>query len=570
MMKWFYNMKIRTQIITSFLIIALFTAVVGITGVRNMRAINQRSEDMYNYNLLGSQYLKEIQVELQSIRANQVAAVNDKNSQTLITRLEAIDESAKKCNDLLINYEKTIQTEENRSLYNHVVACLNEYTLARDENLELVREGQADKASETSAKVTQAREKADEALQQLVDYAIKEASDAIVKNKENFTHQTITMRVIISVSILVAVLLGLIIATMTSRQFNQLIEVANKITDGDLNVSVDIDSGSEIGALAKAFMRMADNLNEVMSSISLASQQVSVGAKQVSDSSIVLAQGSAEQASSIEELTAALDQVAVNTKLNAENANHSNELTKTVQSSALTGNSQMKEMLHAMQEINVSASNISRIIKVIDEIAFQTNILALNAAVEAARAGQHGKGFAVVAEEVRNLAARSASAAKETTDMIENSIKKAEEGTRIANQTAQSLTEMIDGIEKVTQLVSEIAKASNEQAAAIEQINQAIRQVSDVVQNNSSTSEESAAASEELSNQAMTLRELVERFKLKRVKAYKDDEVNPAVLSMLNNISKGAKKTANSLLKPNHGANQAIDISLEDGTFGKY
>lgn len=217
----------------------------------------------------------------------------------------------------------------------------------------------------------------------------------------------------------------------------------------------------------------------------------------------------------MEELTASITEVASQTKENALNASVASGLVLSAQASAGNGNNQMKVMLKSMEQINESSESISKIIKVIDDIAFQTNILALNAAIEAARAGQAGKGFAVVAEEVRNLAARSADAAKQTSGLIEGSINSVISGAKIASDTADSLNDIVIGVAKVAELVGEIASASNEQATAISQINKGIEQVSQVIQTNSATAEESAAASEELSSQAELLKNSVGEFKLK-------------------------------------------------------
>jgi methyl-accepting chemotaxis protein len=269
-------------------------------------------------------------------------------------------------------------------------------------------------------------------------------------------------------------------------------------------------------AIKDALNNTLTTLNEVLGDVGTASDQVAVGSRQVSEGSQTLSQGSMQQASAVEQLTASLTQIAAQTKQNAANANQANDLASQAREHADRGNEYMKGMLASMEDINASSSSISKIIKVIDEIAFQTNILALNAAVEAARAGQHGKGFAVVAEEVRNLAARSANAAKETTAMIEGSIAKVENGTKIAKETASALEKIVTGIAQAADLVVEIASASNEQANAVFQINKGIEQVSQVVQHNSATAEESAAASEELSSQAELMKETMGKFRLDR------------------------------------------------------
>jgi methyl-accepting chemotaxis protein len=272
---------------------------------------------------------------------------------------------------------------------------------------------------------------------------------------------------------------------------------------------------SDSDSMGLALQTMVNNLNDMFLEINSATDQVSVGSKQIADGAQALAQGSTEQASSVQELAASLSEVSNKTAENANMAKEAANLSNEIKASAEKGNQQMDQMMTAVTEINEASGSISKVIKVIDDIAFQTNILALNAAVEAARAGQHGKGFAVVAEEVRNLAAKSAEAAKDTSGLIENSIEKANLGMAMATETSESLKKIVEGINHNAEIISKIEHSSNDQSDAIKQINIGVDQVAQVVQQNSATAEESAAASEEMSGQSSMLQQLISQFKLK-------------------------------------------------------
>lgn len=313
----------------------------------------------------------------------------------------------------------------------------------------------------------------------------------------------------------------------TMEAFTAPIEEASRvltqIATGDLTAVMTGEYKGEYNKIKTSINKATAAFYVLVSEIDKSAAQVSTGSKQLSAASQSLSRGASEQSSEVEQLTASIAEVAAQTKLNAANAAKANEISAEVQKEAAQGNEKMAQMLNSIGEISESSINIQKINKVIDEIAFQTNILALNAAVEAARAGEHGKGFAVVADEVRSLASKSASAAKETAALIENSIGKVEVGTKIAKETADVLDRIVESASKSAALVSNIAAASNEQASAIAQIDKGVKQISNVVQSNSEISEESAASSEELSNQAEALMNLVRRFKLKREGADSSD-----------------------------------------------
>nr|WP_320048795.1 methyl-accepting chemotaxis protein [uncultured Desulfuromonas sp.] len=353
----------------------------------------------------------------------------------------------------------------------------------------------------------------------------------------------------IALAVLVFVVCAIVLNGLILRPVRQLIIMIKALERGDLTQRLKMKRCDEIGEMAKTMDGFADNLeheilsafehlaqgdftfqaqglireplakantalNDSMGQVQLAAEQIAAGSEQISETSQTLSQAATEQASSLEQITSSMADMGSRTKQNADNAVQVNQLAEKARDVAGHGNSQMQDMVAAMAEINESAQDISRIIKVIDEIAFQTNLLALNAAVEAARAGQHGKGFAVVAEEVRNLAARSAKAASETAALIDGAVSKAGNGTQIAQSTADALTDIVQSITKVTDLVGEITASSDEQSQGIAQIHIGLEEIDKVTQQNTSNAVQSAATGEQLAAQSAQMREMLAGFKL--------------------------------------------------------
>ena len=322
---------------------------------------------------------------------------------------------------------------------------------------------------------------------------------------------------------------------------SEISSILNSMANKNFDVEIERKYLGDFEEIRTSVHLIVKNLNILTRDIISSAEQVSAGAKQIADTSVSLAEGATNQAEAVNKLNHIIKGMSKQINENSEDSNKANQLAIETRENAFKGNERMHNMLVAMEEINNASSSISNIIKVIDDIAFQTNILALNAAVEAARAGEHGKGFAVVAEEVRSLAARSQQAARETTELIESSVSKVEEGSKIANQTSDALVAIVEQIESISSLIDSYAKSSLEQENLLNEVIQAIDQIYNVTQINTATSEESAAASEELASQAEVFYTSVADFKLKDDKKFNNTIIENPKEKTISKIDKNIK-----------------------------
>lgn len=586
------NTTVKKKMLIMGGIMLAFILVIAVASITVLSLVNKARSSRYTVYGEGECALTNTIRHFNDMRTNLRDAIyvhtDDKTKQQeMITKIKAsfdeMDKSLNTVNERLDKY-----TPEFKEVFTSIVSSLTTYEQSVSKIIEYLNSGDAKSAeNEVTVNGVEVAKKTVESFETALAQMIAESADA----SRVIDNQVISLTVILIVVCALGFLIGgslclRMIRTITvpiaklseaarkmavgdasvecekmynddigelMDEYNEMAEatkaeaeIADRISKGDLTVEVELRSDQDI--LGKALKRLLENNNENLGSIRESTMQLTIGAEHVANASQSLAQGSTEQASALEQITASMTEIAEHTKNNASQANEADTLVHNVKQMAEEGNEQMGSMINAMHDINDSSETISKIIKTIDDISFQTNILALNAAVEAARAGVHGKGFAVVAEEVRSLAAKSAAAASETAEMIEDSIRKVSNGSKIADETAKSLGGIIESIDKIVELISNIAVASNDQATAVSQIDQAIGQVSTVVQTNSATSEECAAASEELSNQAANLKENVAKYKL-LASAYGG-----------NNFS--------STESADYSSNEQI-ISL-DGEFGKY
>lgn len=516
-MMFFKNMKIGTKLMAFMVILEFLIGVIAYYGISVVKENDATYEAIMGEDVMGSSNAYEMGMHFNDARVNMLLGLNAQDPAKVQMFTAAMEKDLNQAEENLKNLQESAHSDAAKAA---VASVTNNYNTFRQETVAALKAKQAGQVQSPEAQAAASAKFAKlegDIAKQVEEIADMGYSSAQSRDKAATEEMNADVRNIILIALFlmaVSSVTGFMFNQDVKKRLVQLGQSADRIAEGDLATEVVTSTGDELGDVAASFEIMRQRVHNVLLEINQGADQVAAGAHNVSDASVALSQGASQQAASVEQLSASIAEIASQTASNAQNAEKANDLTVGTKEKAQLGNEEMQEMLSAMEEINASSANISKIIKVIDEIAFQTNILALNAAVEAARAGQHGKGFAVVAEEVRNLAARSAKAAKETTDMIEGSMEKVETGREIAHKTAEALNAIVGDVSSVADIVANIAKASNEQKLALEQINQGVQQVSQVVQANSSTSEEAATASQNLNQQADIMRANVGKFRL--------------------------------------------------------
>ena len=516
-MMFFKNMKIGTKLMVFMVILEFLIGAIAYYGISVVKENDATYETIMADDVMTSSNAYEMGMHFNDARVNMLLGVNAQDPAKVQMFTAAMEKDLNHSEENLKKMQESAYTDAAKAAVANVTSNYNSFRQEAVAALKAKQAGQVQSPEAQAAASAKFAKLEGDIVNQLEEIADMGYSSAQSRDKAATEEMNSDVRNIILITLFLIVIssaAGFMFNQDVKKRLIQLGQSADRIAEGDLATEVVTSTGDELGDVAASFEIMRQRVHNVLLEINQGADQVAAGAQNVSDASVALSQGASQQAASVEQLSASIAEIASQTASNAQNAEKANDLTVGTKEKAQLGNEEMQEMLSAMEEINASSANISKIIKVIDEIAFQTNILALNAAVEAARAGQHGKGFAVVAEEVRNLAARSAKAAKETTDMIEGSMEKVETGREIAHKTAEALNAIVGDVSSVADIVANIAKASNEQKLALEQINQGVQQVSQVVQANSSTSEEAATASQNLNQQADIMRANVGKFRL--------------------------------------------------------
>jgi Methyl-accepting chemotaxis protein len=551
------NKSVSSKIVLAFGVLILLALMVSTTGLIGMYLMHNADLDMYDSNVVAMDLSSNIQnnfanqhMHLRNLIISPYGSAPYKDS------LAYLETTENEMVELLSKYQRTIITEQDQMLFDIIrFDYEGSFSSVKKTVIEQSKKAEPDETYFAElVKMNESVKKIASNLSECFRMNFELTGEAMARNTQRFNNMLFAQACVMVLIIIVGILIALYMNNRIGKPLGLIAKAADQIATGDLNVSLSgTNSKDEVGQLSAAFekmvlsiktqaealtnvakgdltvklsknsendvvteslMSMTDSLNNIIGEFSMVAGQVATNADNVTKGSQAMAQGVSEQASAIEELSSSIYEISLNTRENAKMADKAAELYKEVNLRALESSDLMRDMLRSVEEITEASANVAKIIKMINDIAFQTNILSLNAAVEAANAGQHGRGFAVVAGEVRNLAMKSAKAATDTDALIENTLQKAKQGAAMAEKTHAALEVITKDIMKGSQMIEDIAKATGEQSLGIEQVNIGIEQVAQVVNINSATAEESAMAAEEMASMATAMESLIARFKL--------------------------------------------------------
>ena len=517
----FNDITVRTRLLAGFLTVALIGAIVAGIGIFNMSRMHQQAERAYASDLLGISATKEANIALISVGRSMRNALLTSEAADKAKYVEAATTARKALQQQLDASRPLFRTEASRQLFADIDKGLAEYDGGRAEQIKLLQdetpEGKAAAIAFSFGPMAVKSALVDDKLAALGMNKEKAAAASAVDAGRMYADARVLMLVLVVGSLIVGTGIGLGITRSLTRQLGgepaYAVQVAGAIAAGELSGQIDTRSGDK-ASLLFAMEAMRASLVRIVGQVRSGTDTIATASNQIAMGNLDLSSRTEQQASSLEETASSMEELTSTVKQNADNARQANVLAMSASDVAQRGGAVVSKVVDTMASINDSSRKIVDIIGVIDGIAFQTNILALNAAVEAARAGEQGRGFAVVASEVRNLAQRSAAAAKEIKTLINDSVDKVDAGGKLVDQAGVTMTDIVQSITRVTDIMSEIASASMEQTMGIEQINSAISQMDEVTQQNAALVEEAAAAAAAMQEQAAMLSEVVSVFKL--------------------------------------------------------
>jgi methyl-accepting chemotaxis protein len=511
------DLKIRTRLGLNLAMVIGFNVLVTGVSIWSLSDVAESTDSMVDVNqkqALAQDWLQTISSN--TIRTFARAKSYDPEVQEYFKK--EMEWQSEQTNKIQKELEEKITNADAKKLMENIANKRKEYTEARKEFFEI----KAKKGKENEVELNKLLEQ--NLVPKMHNY-VKSIQELVDLEKKIFveSHQHVldvgqSSRNIMLLCGLLAITTGSILAWLLSRSItkplNYAVEIAQTVASGNLNKEIKIDSKDETGQLLLALKEMNAKLVDIVGQIRVGTDVISTASTQIAAGNLDLSSRTEEQASSLEETASAMEELTSTVQQNADNAKQANQLANSASEISKRGGAVVSKVVDTMKDIDESSKKIVDIISVIDSIAFQTNILALNAAVEAARAGEQGRGFAVVATEVRNLAQKSAAAAKEIKELISNSVQKVQNGVILVDEAGNTMSKVVESIKRVTDIVDEISSASSEQAVGIEQVNQAISQMDQVTQQNAALVEEAAAASASMQNEADNLSKIVSIFKI--------------------------------------------------------